>query len=607
MKFNTCFAHLFLCISLTIGVLDKSFAQNNEAMVAHEYYVNGEYEKAKITFEKLAKKTEYLPVIYNDFTGTLAALTEYNELEKFIKRTAKNFPENIFYKIDHYVVLADYTHGDAEKDFKFIEQYIKNNSNESNRISDYLLKKGKPEKAVLVFIIARKSTGDKYLFSVELANMYAKLGKEDLMIQELLAYLKANPTFLDNVKNSFQNNLHDETGFSRLENVLYEKIQKEPEEISYNELLLWLNVQQKEFGKAFLQARAIDKRKKTEGDKLLEIGKIAHENKDYENAQRYFQAIVTDYKTSKNYPSARKSLLAIKEEIVKNTFPVNSVKIQSLILDYKYLIEELGKNPATPEVLKNMAMLEAFYLDKKDTALVLLEEALSLARYDQSMSARIKLDMGDTYLLKGEPWEATLIYSQVEKAQKDETLGHEAKLRNAKLYYYKGDFAFAQEQLDVLKLATSREIANDAMNLSILIQDNLALDTSTEALREYSAIDLLLFQNKTEEAIVALKRMEEKFKGHSLSDEIIFLEAKIYKKQGNTSKAIDALNIIREQYSQDILGDDALFMLGNLYEEEIKNKEKAMEVYQDFLIKYPGSIFNVEARKRFRMLRGDKL
>jgi hypothetical protein len=35
------------------------------------------------------------------------------------------------------------------------------------------------------------------------------------------------------------------------------------------------------------------------------------------------------------------------------------------------------------------------------------------------------------------------------------------------------DFELAQAHLDILKLATSREIANDAMELSLLITDNL--------------------------------------------------------------------------------------------------------------------------------------
>jgi tetratricopeptide (TPR) repeat protein len=190
---------------------------------------------------------------------------------------------------------------------------------------------------------------------------------------------------------------------------------------------------------------------------------------------------------------------------------------------------------------------------------------------------------------------------------KEDPLGHEAKLRNAKLSYYKGEFELAQEHLDVLKLATSREIANDAMDLSILIQDNTGLDSTIEAMKEYAAIDLLLFQNKTSEALTQTEAMLKKFPNHSLTDELLWLESKIYRKMGDYPNAIAALDKINSAYPDDILGDNALFTLGNIYEENLKDYTKAMEVYQQFLLKYPGSIFTVEARKRFRLLRGDKL
>ncbi|HWZ21937.1 MAG TPA: tetratricopeptide repeat protein, partial [Cytophagaceae bacterium] len=296
-----------------------------------------------------------------------------------------------------------------------------------------------------------------------------------------------------------------------------------------------------------------------------------------------------------------------KEETIKNSYPIDPTKIRSLIGDYLKMIKELGNNPATIEARRSTAQLYAFYLDNKDTAVTILNEAIKIAQNDLRGRSKAKIDLGDIYLLKGEPWESTLLYSQVEKDMKEDPLGHEAKLRNAKLSYYKGEFDLSQEHLDVLKLATSREIANDAMNLSILIQDNTGLDSTTEAMREYAAIDLLLFQNKTAEALVKTDSMMLKFPQHSLTDELLWLKAKIYLKMGDYQNAVATLEKITTTYPDDILGDDALYTLGIIYEENLKDNAKAMETYQKFMIKYPGSIFTVEARKRFRLLRGDKL
>lgn len=254
-----------------------------------------------------------------------------------------------------------------------------------------------------------------------------------------------------------------------------------------------------------------------------------------------------------------------------------------------------------------MGLLYGFYLDKKDPALVYLEEAVKTARTNPDLIAKCKLDMGDIYLLKNEPWESTLLYSQVEKEAKDQPIGYEAKLRNAKLSYYKGEFELAQSHLDILKMATSREIANDAMELSLLIQDNLALDTVGEAMKEYAAIEMLLFQNKNDEALQRLDQMKENYPKHSLIDEVLWLQAKIYIRQDKNEKAVEQLEKIVNNYSYDILSDDAHFVIAKLLEEKLNQKEKAMEMYQTHLAKYPGSIYAVEARKRFRALRGDKI
>ena len=176
---------------------------------------------------------------------------------------------------------------------------------------------------------------------------------------------------------------------------------------------------------------------------------------------------------------------------------------------------------------------------------------------------------------------------------------------NAKLSYYKGEFQLAQEHLDILKEATTREIANDAMALSILIKDNIALDSSESAMREYATIDRMLFQNKIEEALQAINKMKETYPDHSLTDELLWLEADIQKKLGKFDTAVVLLQKIVEEYDYDILSDDAFFMVGEIYDKHLDQPDKAMEVYRDLLKLYPGSVYVAEARKRFRQLRGD--
>jgi outer membrane protein assembly factor BamD (BamD/ComL family) len=364
-------------------------------------------------------------------------------------------------------------------------------------------------------------------------------------------------------------------------------------------------VQRKDFGSALIQAKALDRRNRENGNRIFEIGAISLKNGDYESAIEAYDYITKEYAGGPLYATAKQRLLNAREEQVKNTFPIDQNQIRTLLTDYQNLLNEFGKNQSTVEVMKNMAMLYAFYLDDKNKAISLLEEVINTPRANQDLVAQAKLSLGDIYLLKGEPWEATLLYSQVEKSHKETPTGHEAKLRNARLNYYKGDFELAQAHLDILKLATSREIANDAMELSLLITDNTGLDTSTAAMEDYAAADLLVFQNKFAEAQQKLDYMLKKYPGHSLTDEIYYQKAKIYLRQGSYTDALFNLAKITAAPEPDILADDALFLTAKITEENLKDLETAKKLYNDLLVKFPGSTYSVEARKRFRKLRGD--
>ncbi|MBI9039042.1 MAG: tetratricopeptide repeat protein, partial [Bacteroidales bacterium] len=218
-----------------------------------------------------------------------------------------------------------------------------------------------------------------------------------------------------------------------------------------------------------------------------------------------------------------------------------------------------------------------------------------------------KIELADILLFQGEVWEATLLYSQVEKSYKNDPLGHLAKFRNAKLSYYIGEFGWAKVQLDVLKAATSKLIANDAMELSLLISDNLDADSSTFALELYSKADLYLFQNKNDLALITLDSIPKLSLWHPLFDEVLLKKAEIKIEMGAFEEADSLLVRLIDNYPDDILGDNALFLRAELYEKLFDDEEVAMELYRELLTKYPGSLFTVEARKKYRQLRGDNV
>ena len=259
------------------------------------------------------------------------------------------------------------------------------------------------------------------------------------------------------------------------------------------------------------------------------------------------------------------------------------------------------------QILKNLVSLKAFYLNKSEEAIVLLQNFVDQSGMEPLAKADYKILLGDIYMLKGEIWEASLLYSQVEKDFKYEAIGQEAKFRNAKLSFYAGDFAWAKTQVDVLKGATTKLIDNDALNLSLIITDAIGVDTNDLPLKLFASAELMIVQHKYKEAIVRMDSINLLFNTNTLGDDINYSKAQIYYKQGKFAEAEAMYKNITEYYPTELYGDDAQFKLAELYDKNIKDKEKAKQAYQDVLTNYPGSVFTVEARKRYRELRGDNL
>ena len=275
--------------------------------------------------------------------------------------------------------------------------------------------------------------------------------------------------------------------------------------------------------------------------------------------------------------------------------------------DYQALLQELGKSSETAFATRQLAKLQAYYLHKPNEAKIALEGLLNTPGLTSSAIGQIKLELGDVYVVADEIWDAALLYGQVEKQFPNEFLGQEAKARNAKLAYYRGDFAWAKIQLDVLKGATSQLMANDALNLSLLMSDNLQNESDTSALKKYAYADLLIFKNLSEQALVVLDSINILYPKNSLADDILMAKAKIYIAKNDYSEAIAQLQKIVTDYPTGLWADDATFMMADMYETKLSQSDKAKELYQKIITDFPGSLYIIEARKRFRSLRGDKI
>ena len=598
-------------IAMVVAVLAGPVAQAQDLEkinLAHEYYNSGDYDKAYTLYQSLARDQRSIALIHQNYLKLMINSGRFSEAENYMDRLIRRNPDNFYYKADLGLLYREQNKREMEREY--FSQLLNELSGDPGRVrmvTQYLIQLQLYEYAIDAYKLSRKNLNDPYAYAIQMASIYRVMNMKQNMLEEYIGYAEANPDNRNTIENLLQSILTEEEDLDLFESMLYEKVQKYPNESMYVEFLIWVNMQQKNFEGAFVQARALDRRYRLSGNGVMEVGRIALDNKEYATAIRIFEYVERQYDGTSNYQLARRLLIYSREEMVKNVYPVDTEQIRLLIRDYDNLLRELGISNNTIEALRSMALLHAFYLGEYDSAISILNRIIQTPRIPKSISDLSKLDLGDIYLLIGEPWESTLLYSQVEKTSKETPIGYEAKLRNAKLSYYRGDFTLAQSHLDILKMATSREIANDAMALSLLIKENTMLDTNDIAMMQYAAIDLLIFQNRKTAAADSLKAMRLRYPDHPLADDLFWREANVRLELGEFARSLELLDELIDLYSYDILGDDALFLKARIYEEHLRDRGMAMETYQEFLYKYPGSSFAAESRKRYRRLRGDAL
>jgi len=600
-------------LACIIIISNSLHAQTNDPVqIATEYYNQGDLEKAKDEFKKLARNKRNIPRIHETYFRLLLTIEDFDEAEKYLGNVIKNYPDNFTYEVDLGVLYR--TMNQEERANQLLDQVVikvtnrsalDKRSNETRMLAQTFFEKNFRDKALDTYINGRSIMGQEDLFALDLARVYQLMNKKQPMISEYLNFSKNQPQNLNYVKNSLQRYLPEAEDLDTLEMTLYTVIQKEAGNSTYNDLLVWTHLQQKNFPAALRQARALDKRLANNGDNIVNVGMISFRNNEYKISKKAFDYIIEEFPESPSKRLASRYLLLSEEEVLKNSYPIDSSAIRDLISRYEVFISESRDVFSIMESQRRIALLQAFQLNEIEKAIETLTGMLKQQVGRHNVVAEAKMDLADIYLLNKEPWESILLYGQVERMFRDEPLGYMAKLKSAKLSYFKGDFELAQSNLDILKLATSREIANDALDLSILIKNNTVFDSTDVVMQEYANIELMLFQNQKKQALAAMDSMLVKYNYHSIVDEVLYLQAQTELELGHIEKALLSLDKIKEAHYFEILGDDALFLMGTIYQDSLGDNETAMGLFNDLLTKFPGSIYVAEARTRFRELRGD--
>jgi len=587
----------FICLFTSSFV----FSQNEDPTLAEDYFKNGEFEKALISFQKLYKSnSKSLNYIYK-IIKTHQQLEQYKEAETFLNTLIanKDYPP--------FTIELGYNYA-LQNDSVTANTYYNKAINTVTYNPSYAFSIGKAfeslsllDQAVITYTTAM-DINPEFNFDMQLARIYGEQGDIKKMFTKYIEFSATNLSYLNTIKREFttfisEDKNHENNKILRL--ILLKKIQ-ESQDILWNEMLSWLFIQQKEYNKAFAQEKAIYKREMESLDRIEELASIAYNQGEKNIASSIFSYIIENTQNLDSKIKAHYSLLKIK------TTEASLEEYAAIEKEYQQLLSEYGDLLSAIDLKIAYAHFLAFYVKKTNKAILFLKETLKADASKQKI-AEIKLELGDILVLEEKFNEALIYYTQIQRSLKNSTISQEARFKVAKTSYYKGDFKWAESQLKVLKASTSQLTANDALDLKLLIGDNRLEDSLQVALKSYAKADLLHFQNRNDEAITALQRILENHPSEAIIPQALLKQAQLFEMQKQYGKAILNYEQIITNYSDGILADDAIFGIAVLYDKQLALPEKAKPHYESILFNHQDSIFFVEARKRFRALRGDSI
>lgn len=596
---------IFCCLFFSLAL---SAQTSTDQQLANLYYNNGEFDKALPYFEKIINKqsTKFDQLRYVD---CLEKTNQQKDAEKFLKKLISNSKD-----FDYTIALGDLYErtertSQTEKLYNDRIKQVASNGYEVVELYNSFVKKGKVNWGLKTLEAGRKELKKNYPLQVQFAEVYALLGRTDEMIDEYFDVLDQYPNYASNIQNALTKQIdfsEDKTGvYQKLKEKLLVRIQKKPNDFIYAEMLIWLFIQKKEFKAALTQTQALDRREKGNGYRVMDLAETCVENSDYATARSAYNYIIEQGSQNPNYYTAYSALLNIRYREITIEKKYQPEDIAAAEREYRQGLKLLGWGRNAVYTAKELAEIKAYYGNDAEGAAQLLDSCLAVPGLSDFEKAQVKMALADVLVLKDDIWQASLYYMQIDKDFKFEAIGSEAKYKNARVFYYDGDFKFAQSQLDILKESTSKLIANDAMKLSVLITDNLGLDSNYTAMYQFAQADLLLEQHQFDRAFKLYDSINAAFPDHGLADEILLRKAQAMEYQGKWKEALDYLNRIYTYYKNDILADDAVFQMAEIYEKNLHDKEKATEYYKKILFECKGSLLTVEARKRYRALRGD--
>jgi predicted Zn-dependent protease len=591
---------LSFCVSFSL--LGQTQSEIDAALAA-EYFSQGKIEESISLYKGLLKQG-FNQQYYASLLQILYSQEQNKDAENLIKRAIKQNPDNNIYSIDlgeHYLKTSELKQ--AKKIFDRVIDNLKANNTDISRTASNFLSRNNLDYAAFTYQKARQVLRNQNLYSYELAYIYQRQGKDDLIAREYLALVENNPAMLSQIKiylGSLMTQSSDDNLLRLVREATLAKVQKTPNNTSLTSLLIWLMLQEKDYKSALSYSKALDRRQKeSNGEAVYEVAQISLNNEDWETAIDGYKYLTDKGKETPYYTQSLFGMLTARFQLFISSSVHTEKAKQEIENQYLKALNDEGKNASSASIMLQLANLFAYHLSKPQEAVDILTELASIQRLSPQVKAEAQLAMADVLLMNDDVWGASLEYSKVALDLKNDEIGSKAKFAKAKLSYYIGEFENAEIQFDALRSSTSKFIANDAMEYSLLISDNMDEDSTWNGLTLYARADLALYQNDIKRAKAYLDTLNAAYLYHNLFDEVLFKRATIAIREGKYQEADSLLQTIVLKYPYDLMADDALYLSAQINETFLQNPQRAKENYERIILDYPSSLYVTQSRKRY--------
>jgi len=578
-----------------IFISSLSYGQN-DYMLAERYYRDGAYEKAIQIFKVLYAKNPYNTTYLKRLVSSYQETSQFETVEKLLKQRLITNPKHSYLNVE---LGYNYEKQQQKETAKIYYDKAINSIKTNNGMGGFIGRLFNDNALLDYAILAYQETmryNPNANYQFQIAQIYGEKGAFEKMFTSYIDLIDKNEDYLNTVQRFTSRYITDDPVNNN--NILFKKalIKKSvsnPKNV-WNQLLSWLFIQQKEYEKAFIQEKALYNRNPEYIVNIIDLGYNSFNNNAFDTAKKCFDFIL------EKSPFIDQILIA-NLYTVKIAIATNQENIESL---FDAIFTRYGKNSATLKIQLAYAEFLTYKKNKPEQAITVLTHAMDIAK-SKFEKAEIKLKLGDVHVFIGNYNKALIYFSQVQTSIKNHPLAQQARFKVAQTSYFKNDFKWAFAQLKVLKASTTQLIANDALDLFLIISDNQPKDSLDIGLQLYAKADLLAFQNKNTQAIDTLQRVIREYKGQKIEDEALFKQADLFSKTKQFQKAINNYTQIIALDKDGIFVDDSIYQIAEIYLNQLINTKKASEYYQKIIFEHPSSIYLVDARKKYRKLRGD--